>query len=88
LTRSVAWAYANKGIRCNAVLPGPTFTTAGQQVTGFDPEGMDRLRPVISLNQQAGLPGQVADVAVLLASDAASFVNGALVPVDSGWSAG
>lgn len=87
LTKSVAWAYAKDGIRCNAILPGPTVTgiVAG---ASFDETGMTRLAPVLALGDQFARPEQMATVAVFLASDAASFVNGALVPVDAGWSAG
>jgi NAD(P)-dependent dehydrogenase (short-subunit alcohol dehydrogenase family) len=88
LTRSVAWAYANDGIRCNAIVPGPVFSNAAGSVQGFDEKGVERLRPVITLNQHVALPEQIAAVAVFLASDAASFVNGAILPVDAGWSAG
>lgn len=88
LTRSVAWAYANDGIRCNAIVPGPVFSNAAASVAGFDEKGAERLRPVIALNQQVALPEQIAEAAVFLASDAASFINGAIVPVDAGWSAG
>jgi NAD(P)-dependent dehydrogenase (short-subunit alcohol dehydrogenase family) len=88
LTRNVAWAYANDGIRCNAILPGPTVTGIGAQFGEIDPKGVARFQPVVSLNERVAMPEQVADVAVFLASDAASFVNGALVPVDAGWSAG
>lgn len=86
LTRNVAWAHAGDGIRCNAILPGPTMTGIAPD---FDPEGVARLRPIIELNQQRlAQPDQMAAVAVFLASDAASFVSGAIVPVDAGWSAG
>lgn len=88
LTRNVAWAYGNNGIRCNAILPGPTLSGAATQVAAFDPKGVARYQPVIMLSDRVATPEQVAEVAVFLASDAASFVNGAIVPVDAGWSAG
>ncbi|WP_433733548.1 SDR family oxidoreductase [Nocardia sp. CA-129566] len=44
--------------------------------------------PILSLPGTLAQPEQIAKAAVFLASDAASFVNGAIVPVDSGWSAG
>ncbi|MEV4109736.1 glucose 1-dehydrogenase [Nonomuraea sp. NPDC049695] len=86
LTRSVAWAYANDGIRCNAILPGPTMTNIATNAS-FDPVGATRLGPVLSLGERIAQPEQMADAAVFLASDAASFINGAIVPVDGGWSA-
>ncbi|MEV5412934.1 SDR family oxidoreductase [Thermopolyspora sp. NPDC052614] len=87
LTKSVAWAYAKDGIRCNAILPGPTITGIGRG-TSFDEAGSARLAPVLALGDRIAQPEQMASVAVFLASDAASFVNGALVPVDGGWAAG
>ncbi|SEU26181.1 SDR family NAD(P)-dependent oxidoreductase [Nonomuraea wenchangensis] len=87
LTRSVAWAYAKDGIRCNAILPGPTATNIADGAT-FDPAGAARLSPVLALGELMAQPEQMADAALYLASDAASFVNGAIVPVDGGWSAG
>lgn len=86
LTRSVAWAYAKEGIRCNAILPGPTMTGIATNAS-FDPAGAARLTPVLALGEHIAQPEQMADAALFLASDAASFVNGAIVPVDGGWSA-
>jgi NAD(P)-dependent dehydrogenase (short-subunit alcohol dehydrogenase family) len=88
LTRNVAWAYANDGIRCNAILPGPTATGIAGGIEGFDEKGKARLLPIISLQQRVAAPEQVADAVLFLASDAAAFINGAMVPVDGGWSAG
>ncbi|MFG1943938.1 SDR family NAD(P)-dependent oxidoreductase [Nonomuraea sp. NPDC048826] len=87
LTRSVAWAYAKDGIRCNAILPGATLTNIAEGAT-FDQAGAARLSPVLALGDQFAQPEQMADAALFLASDAASFINGAIVPVDGGWSAG
>ncbi|MCK2215858.1 glucose 1-dehydrogenase [Actinomadura sp. ATCC 31491] len=87
LTKSVAWAYAKDGIRCNAILPGPTMTNIAAGAA-FDPAGAARLSPVLALGELMAQPEQMADAALYLASDAASFVNGAIVPVDGGWSAG
>ncbi|GAA4973058.1 NAD(P)-dependent dehydrogenase (short-subunit alcohol dehydrogenase family) [Nonomuraea thailandensis] len=86
LTKSVAWAYAKDGIRCNAILPGPTMTGIANGAT-FDPTGAARLGPVLALGERLAQPEQMADAVLFLASDAASFVNGAIVPVDGGWSA-
>ncbi|MEV0829358.1 SDR family NAD(P)-dependent oxidoreductase [Nonomuraea rubra] len=86
LTKSVAWAYAKDGIRCNAILPGPTMTNIATGAS-FDPAGAARLGPVLALGERLAQPEQMADAALYLASDAASFINGAIVPVDGGWSA-
>ncbi|WP_216899806.1 SDR family NAD(P)-dependent oxidoreductase [Nocardia alni] len=87
LTKNVAWAYAKEGIRCNAILPGPTLTGIAGPTPNFDPAGSARLQPVLALPASLAEPHQMASVAVFLASEAASFVNGAIVPVDAAWSA-
>jgi NAD(P)-dependent dehydrogenase (short-subunit alcohol dehydrogenase family) len=87
LTKNVAWAYAQQGIRCNAILPGPTMTGIAGPTPHFDPEGAARLQPVLALPAARAQPEQMASVAIFLASDAAAFVNGAIVPVDAAWSA-
>lgn len=85
LTRCMALDHAADGIRVNAVCPGDTDTpmlAAGLQ-------GVDRARKVASLGAaipmgRIGRPEEVAKVAVFLASEDASFMTGALVPVDGG----
>jgi NAD(P)-dependent dehydrogenase (short-subunit alcohol dehydrogenase family) len=90
LTKNIAWAHQLDGIRCNAICPGAVETniTGGKGFDMFDPAGVARLMPVLKLATRIAQPEQMAAVALFLASDAASFVNGAIIPADGGWSAG
>lgn len=87
LTRNVAWTHARDGIRCNAICPGPVATNVAGGADAFDAEGLERLAPVLALGEQMGQPQAIADVALFLASERSSFVNGAILPADGGWSA-
>lgn len=90
-TVGLAAAYADRGVRVNAINPGLTMTSRveeGLQVearaTGLSQEELlDRARARIPMGR-LGEPGEVAAVAVFLASDRASYVTGAIVPMDGG----
>ena len=90
LTRSVAWSHANEGIRCNAICPGAIATniTGGRGLEAFDQTGLARTLPVMALCERASEPQAIANTALFLASDAAFYVNGVIMPVDGGWFAG
>ncbi|MDP4332029.1 SDR family oxidoreductase [Curtobacterium sp. A7_M15] len=79
LTKSWAAEFGPAGVRVNAVSPGPT-RTEGTAAMG---ESLDQLAAA----GPAGRPGtadEVAEAIVFLATDAASFVHGAVLPVDGG----
>ncbi len=79
LTKSWAAEFGPAGVRVNAVSPGPT-RTEGTAAMG---ESLDAL----AAGGPAGRPGtanEIAEAIVFLASDAASFVHGAVLPVDGG----
>jgi NAD(P)-dependent dehydrogenase (short-subunit alcohol dehydrogenase family) len=86
LTRNIAWTHARDGVRCNAVCPGMVETNIG--AAGFDEQGLQRLAPVMGLTDKLGQPQDIADVVLFLATAQSSFVNGAVLPADGGWSAG
>jgi NAD(P)-dependent dehydrogenase (short-subunit alcohol dehydrogenase family) len=87
LTRSLAHAYRNRGIRANAICPGGVDTGIESTVS-FDPVGLARNRPVHALAEgRRASPDEIASVALFLSSPAASFVNGAVITVDAGWCA-
>lgn len=86
LTRSVAWYYAQDGIRCNAVCPGGVDTSI--EATPREPEHMDRLSPIHASARRYAQPDEIATLISWLASDVAVNVNGAIIPSDGGWSAG
>lgn len=84
LTRAMAIDHAARGIRVNAVAPGPTATPIIKSALSSEElEAFAATLPVARL----GEPEEIAEVIVFLASDAASFVNGAIFAVDGGQTA-
>lgn len=84
LTRSTAWYYGNQGIRCNAIAPGAIQTRMHTREMP-SASGMERTAPYFPTIPEHGRAMEVAEVAVFLCSDAARYVNGAVLPVDGGW---
>jgi len=85
-TKSVAVRYAKDNIRCNSVHPS-TVETALVQAMLKDPERRAERLGEVPLGRLAGAT-DVANAFVYLASDEASFINGAAIPVDGGLTAG
>jgi NAD(P)-dependent dehydrogenase (short-subunit alcohol dehydrogenase family) len=89
LTKGVALDYAKQGIRCNVICPGWVDTPinyAHAEMLG----GLQQVYDTIDSFQPIGRPGQpreVANVALFLASDEASFMTGSVVSVDGGMTA-
>ena len=88
LTKSIAWMYAEAGIRCNAVCPGQVATNIGQSLSGSSDAGLVRLGGVLATAVRIGSPDEIAEIVAFLASPAASLLNGAIVTADAGWMAG
>jgi len=84
LTRNIAATYAADGIRCVAIAPGGVRTGID---LGGEPSrrGYSALEKTFAANPRTGEPVEIANVAVFLASDEASFINGAVITADSGW---
>ena len=80
LTRSVARELASRGITCNLVAPGPIGTA---MLDPLPPQRVEQLAGEVALGR-LGTPEEVAAVAAFLCSEAASYVTGAVVPVDGG----
>jgi len=90
-TVGYARAYAGKGVRVNGINPGPTKT--GRVATGLDtesratgktPEELLKAKEAAIPMGRLGEPEEVANVAAFLASEHASYVSGAIIPMDGG----
>ncbi|ALC91481.1 2-hydroxypropyl-CoM dehydrogenase [Bacillus sp. FJAT-18017] len=83
-TKQLSFDYGQKGIRANAIAPGAVETGMTKQI--FE-EGSAAVMEAVN-SVPAGRYGQaaeIANVALFLASEDASFMHGAIVPVDGGW---
>ncbi len=85
LTRQVAADYAGRGIVCNAVAPGKIVTGKPGPAASAEALASARARTPMP---RLGTPQDVANAALWLASDEASFVTGENLMVDGGWMAG
>lgn len=87
ITRSLCLEWGGEGVRVNSIIPGPIDNT----------EGMKRLAPTEGIRkavtksvplQRMGSAEDIANACMFLASDYASYISGAIIPVDGGWAQG
>lgn len=83
LTRVMALALADQGIRVNAVAPGTIATELAAQAVLTSEEARQKILSRTPM-KRLGEPAEIADVVAWLASDAASYVTGEIVTVDGG----
>ena len=83
LTRVMALALADKGVRVNAVAPGTIATELAAKAVLTSEEAKAKIMMRTPM-KRLGEPSEIADVVAWLASDAASYVTGEIVTVDGG----
>jgi meso-butanediol dehydrogenase/(S,S)-butanediol dehydrogenase/diacetyl reductase len=83
LSRVTGIEYARKGIRCNAICPGPIGTPPIDELHEGAPDIWESIREAIPMGRY-GDPQEIANVALFLASDEAGFVTGSSIVADGG----
>ena len=87
ITKTLCLEWGAEGVRINSIIPGPIDNT----------EGMKRLAPTDGIRkavmksvplQRMGSTDDIANACLFLASDFASYISGAIIPVDGGWAQG
>ena len=86
MSRELAVQFARRGIRVNALCPGPVETPLLLSIYGDDPAALERRR-IHWPTGRLGKPREIVNAALFLASDESSFVNGATFVVDGGLTA-
>lgn len=84
MSKTAALEYATQNIRVNAICPGVIWTPMVQRFTGGSEEARQQFAQIEPVGRM-GTPEEVAAMALFLASDDASFVTGAALPVDGGF---
>lgn len=82
-TKAVGTQYADRGIRCNSVHPGPIETEMAKAVLAADPAVLARRLERVPM-RRLGRPEEVAAAVLFLASDEASYITAAELAIDGG----
>ncbi|MFQ0815257.1 hypothetical protein AVM02_01820 [Brucella anthropi] len=85
--RGIAVEFGQQGVRANVVCPGSIRTPAWDHRIAQDPSVLDRLQRLYPLGRIVNV-AEVAEAVAFLASDRASGITGAILPVDAGLTAG
>ena len=84
LTRQISFDYGQRGIRCNAICPGAVETGMTKAILESGESAvMESVRSVPA--GRHAQPEEIANLALFLASDESSFMHGAAVVIDGGW---
>lgn len=87
MTKNIASHYGPQGIRCNAIAPAHISTNFAASMTNVDKFGLEVATRGVSLMPKVGTVEDVSNIALFLASDESSLVNGVALAADGGWSA-
>jgi NAD(P)-dependent dehydrogenase (short-subunit alcohol dehydrogenase family) len=83
MTRELSTEWAGRGVRVNAILPAQVINPSLEKRMQADPGMKDKWLSGIPAGR-LGVPGDIQGLAVLLASDASSWITGTLIPMDGG----
>ena len=88
MTKNVGSPYGPPGISCNAIAPAQVDTGMTQSIEGYDMFGLGQAtRGVKDIMHRVAQPEEIANIALFLASDESSYINGVVLAADAGWSA-
>jgi len=87
LTKNTGFMYAKKNIRCNAICPGGVETEigSGEFMKSVNQDGMQLVMGCMGISPRTGKASEIAEVALFLASEDSSLINGQFIVADSGW---
>ena len=86
LTKTAALEFGAQGVRINAICPGTAYSRMVDDWLQGDPENLAQVAGLHPIGRIAN-PEEIAEAAIWLCSDAASFMLGAAIPVDGGYTA-
>lgn len=85
LSRVLAIEWGAAGVRINSISPGPIDDTEGMRRLAPNPESREKIIGTLPL-QRMGSKADISNLALFLASDAASYITGSVMVCDGGWS--